>query len=114
MGRADRLRGRPLAGRSLLWRGQEVLAGPAGRRPRAGVFGHAAEDLRTSRGPAPGRYSVIDLDSLGTSLDGRLLPKGFTEEGGTKRENGVETLLPQRAALRLADVLTIAFETVQR
>lgn len=72
------------------------------------------EHLRIRRDPATGRFHVIDLSSLGTSLDGKRLPKGFTDESGTKRENGVETALPPRAALRLADVLTIAFETVQR
>lgn len=68
------------------------------------------EHLRIRRDPATGTFFVIDLSSLGTSLDGRRLPKGYGDEGGTKRENGVETPLPARATLRLADLVTVEFE----
>lgn len=72
------------------------------------------EHLRIRREPATNTFFVIDLSSLGTTMDGTPLPKGYTEEGGTKRENGVETPLPDRAALRLAGVLTIEFENARR
>jgi hypothetical protein len=68
------------------------------------------EHLRIRRDPATGAFFVIDLSTLGTSLDGRRLPRGYSDEGGTKRENGVETPLPPRATLRLADLVTVDFE----
>jgi hypothetical protein len=68
------------------------------------------EHLRIRRDATTGAFFVIDLSSLGTSMDGQRLPRGYTDDGGTKRENGTETRLPARASLRLADVVTMEFE----
>ena len=68
------------------------------------------EHLRIRRDPATGHFFVVDLSSLGTTLDGRALPRGYEEVDGTKRENKVETRLPSRGRLGLADTVFIDFE----
>ena len=70
------------------------------------------EHLRIRRDPASGQLFVVDLSSLGTTLDGKTLPRGYDDVDGTKRENKVETPLPKRGRLGLADVVSIDFEVV--
>jgi hypothetical protein len=55
----------------------------------------------------------VDLSSLGTTIDGKRVPKGYEEADGSKRENGVESALPDRARIGLADTVYLDFE-VQR
>lgn len=71
------------------------------------------EHARLRRDPATGRFYLIDLSSLGTTIDGRAVPPGFELVDGMRRENGVETELPPRARIGLAGVLTIEFEQVR-
>ena len=70
------------------------------------------EHLRIRRDPATGRLFAVDLSSLGTTLDGRALPRGYDEVDGTKRENKVETPLPPRGRLGLADTVFIDVEVI--
>jgi hypothetical protein len=72
------------------------------------------EHLRLRRDPASGSFYVVDLSSLGTTVDGRAVPRGYEEVEGSKRENGVETALPNRARLGLADTVYLDFEAVPR
>lgn len=72
------------------------------------------EHLRIRRDPHSNGFFVIDLSSLGTTLNGRRLPKGYDEADGTKRENGVETPLPDSARLGMADTVYLAFEKVSK
>lgn len=72
------------------------------------------EHLRIRRDADTGRFFAIDLSSLGTSLNGTRLPKGYDEVDGSKRENGVETPLPDRARLGLADTVYLDFEAIGR
>ena len=71
------------------------------------------EHVRLRRDPKTGRFFVIDLSSLGTTLNGRHVPKGYDEVDGTKRENGVETLLPDSATIGLADTVFLEFGVVR-
>ena len=71
------------------------------------------EHLRLRRDPATGRFFVVDLSSLGTTVDGRRVPRGYEETDGSKRENGVETPLGDRARLGLAETVYIDFEAVR-
>ena len=68
------------------------------------------EHARLRRDPQTGRFYLIDLSSLGTTLNGRHVPKGFDESDGTKRENGAETALPDSAKIGLADTIFLTFE----
>ena len=67
------------------------------------------EHARIRRDPATGRFFLIDLSSLGTTLNGRHVPRGYDEVDGTKRENGVETPLPDQARIGLAEIVYLEF-----
>ena len=70
------------------------------------------EHARIRRDRQTGRFFLIDLSSLGTTLNGRHVPRGYEEHEGTKRENGVETLLPDTARIGLADTVFLDFNKV--
>lgn len=72
------------------------------------------EHLRIRRDPATGGFFAIDLSSLGTTVDGKRLPKGYDEGEGGKRENGTETPLPPRARIGMADTVYLDFEILSR
>jgi len=72
------------------------------------------EHARIRRDPATGRFFLIDLSTLGTSVDGRRAPKGYDEEGGNKRENGVEMPLADAARIGLAEMIYLDFQAVAR
>jgi hypothetical protein len=70
------------------------------------------EHARIRRDRETGRFSLIDLSSLGTTLNGRHVPRGYEEREGAKRENGVETPLPDTARIGLADIVFLDFKKV--
>jgi FHA domain/Protein of unknown function (DUF3662) len=67
------------------------------------------EHARIRRDPQTDRFFLIDLSSLGTTLNGRHIPKGYDEVEGDKRENGSETALPDVAKIGLADTVFLEF-----
>lgn len=68
------------------------------------------EHVRIRRDSSSGAFFIIDLSTLGTTLNGRRLPKGYDEVDGTKRENGVETPLPSGSRIGLADTVYLQFD----
>jgi hypothetical protein len=70
------------------------------------------EHARIRRDPASGTFYLIDLSSLGTTLNGRHVPVGYERAGGLKRETGAETALPDSARIGLADVVFLDFRRV--
>jgi hypothetical protein len=70
------------------------------------------EHARIRRDPQTGGFYLIDLSSLGTTLNGRHVPRGYEERDGAKRENGVETPLPDVARIGLADTVFLDFRKV--
>jgi hypothetical protein len=70
------------------------------------------EHARIRRDPQTGQFFLIDLSSLGTTLNGRHVPRGYDEVDGTKRENGTETPLPNQARIGLADTVYLQFVLV--
>lgn len=70
------------------------------------------EHARIRRDPETGRFFLIDLSTLGTTLNGRHVPRGYDEVDGTKRENGVETPLPDQARIGLAETVYLDFGVV--
>lgn len=77
----------------------------------------AAEDVsrehaRIRRDPGTGAFFLIDLSTLGTTLNGRHVPRGVEERDGVKRENGLESELPDRARIGLANTVFLEFERV--
>jgi hypothetical protein len=71
------------------------------------------EHARIRRDATADRFFLIDLSSLGTTLNGRHIPKGYDEVDGTKRENGAETALPEVAKVGLADTVFLEFRKVR-
>jgi hypothetical protein len=71
------------------------------------------EHARIRRHPQTGEFFLIDLSSLGTTLNGRHVPRGYEQVDGSKRENGVETLLPDRARIGLAAAIHLDFEVIR-
>lgn len=59
-----------------------------------------------------GRFYVKDLSTLGTSVDGKAIPSGIEIVGGERREKDIESPLPQRASIGLADMIVLNFESV--
>jgi hypothetical protein len=71
------------------------------------------EHARIRRDPASGGFFLIDLSTLGTTLNGRHVPAGFETIDGRKRENGAETAIPDRARIGLADTVFLDFEAAR-
>jgi hypothetical protein len=71
------------------------------------------EHARIRRDPQTGRFFLIDLSLLGTTLDGRHVPRGYETVENAKRENGAETALPDRGRIGLADMLYLDFEKLR-
>jgi len=69
------------------------------------------EHARIRRDDASGAFFLIDLSTHGTTVNGARVPRGFEQVEGRKRENGVETPLPSRAAIGLAHAVVIDFES---
>jgi FHA domain len=71
------------------------------------------EHARIRRDPATARYFLIDLSSLGTTLNGRHVPAGSEMVDGSKRENGAETPLPNQARIGLAETVFLEFSVTR-
>jgi len=71
------------------------------------------EHARIRRDGATGQFFLIDLSTLGTTLNGRHVPRGVEVHEGAKRENGAETALPPRARIGLAETVFLDFEQLQ-
>ena len=67
------------------------------------------EHARIRRDAASDRFFLIDLSTLGTTMNGRHVPKGFDDVDGTKLENGSETALPDVATIGLAGTIFLDF-----
>jgi hypothetical protein len=70
------------------------------------------EHVRIRRDPKSGAFFLIDLSTLGTTLNGRHVPRGLDDSQGTRRENGAETALPDAARIGLADMVFLEFHKV--
>ena len=67
------------------------------------------EHLRIRR-DSSGSFFVSDLSMLGSTVNGKRLPKGFDEVAGERRPNGVETPLPAGSRIGLADTVFLDFD----
>jgi FHA domain len=96
-----------------------IVIGRGGIAYRADVRIDASVDVsrehaRIRRDPVSGSFFIVDLSTLGTTLNGQRLPKGYDDSDGTKRENGVETPLPGGSRIGLADTVFVQFDIVGR
>jgi pSer/pThr/pTyr-binding forkhead associated (FHA) protein len=72
------------------------------------------EHARIRRDARSGSFFIIDLSTLGTTVNGQRLPQGYEVADGTKRENGIETPLPSGARIGLADTVFLQFDVAVR
>jgi pSer/pThr/pTyr-binding forkhead associated (FHA) protein len=70
------------------------------------------EHARIRRDGQSGNFFLIDLSTLGTTLNGRHVPRGYDEVEGVRRANGSETLLADQARIGLADTVYLNFSRV--
>jgi hypothetical protein len=70
------------------------------------------EHARLRRDPQSGRFFLIDLSSLGTTVNGRRIPSGVDEGEGRKKENGMEVPLEDGSRIGLADTVFLDFRIV--
>jgi hypothetical protein len=96
-----------------------VTIGRGGIAYRADVRVDASVDVsrehaRIRRDPARNTFFIVDLSTLGTTVNGAKVPKGYDVIDGTKKENGVETPLSSGARIGLADTVYLDFEIVGR
>ena len=71
------------------------------------------EHARIRRDPATGQFFLIDLSTLGTTLNNRHVPRGYDEVDGVKRETGVETPIPDGARIGLAETVFLGFSLAE-
>ena len=95
-----------------------VVIGRGGIAHRVDVRIEASVDVsrehaRIRRDSATGRFLITDLSTLGTTINGQPLARGYVEADGVKRENGTETTLPSGARIGLADTVYLEFEVVK-
>ena len=67
------------------------------------------EHVRIRRDPS-GAFYVSDHSMLGTTVNGKRLPKGYDEVDGERRPNGVETPLVDGSRIGLADTVFLDFQ----
>ena len=96
-----------------------IVIGRGGIAYRADVRIDASVDVsrehaRIRRDAATGVFFIIDLSTLGTTVNGQRLPRGYDDADGTKRENGVETPLPGGSRIGLADTVFLQFDIAGR
>jgi FHA domain-containing protein len=96
-----------------------VTIGRGGIAYRADVRIDASVDVsrehaRIRRDLRHGTFFIVDLSTLGTTVNGVRLPRGYEDAGGTKRENGVETPLTTGSRIGLADTIYLDFEILRR
>lgn len=98
---------------------ESITIGRGGIAYRADVKIEASVDVsrehaRIRRDTASGRFFLIDLSTLGTTVNGQRVPRGFDDADGTKRENGAEVALPDGARIGLADAVFLQFDLARR
>jgi pSer/pThr/pTyr-binding forkhead associated (FHA) protein len=98
---------------------ESIVIGRGGIAYRADVRIDASVDVsrehaRIRRDPVSGAFFIIDLSTLGTTLNGQRLPRGYDEADGAKRENGVETSLAGGSRIGLADTVFLQFDIIAR
>ncbi len=68
------------------------------------------EHFRLRRDPASGQFFLKDLSRLGTTINGEKVPSSIEFVNGEKRDKEIETPVPPKARIGLADVLFLDFQ----
>lgn len=96
--------------------GDAITIGRGGAALRVDVRIDSSADVSREhlsiRKDLSGRFFVSDLSMLGTTVNGKRLPKSYDEVDGVRKPNGVESELTHGSRLGLADTIYIDFEVV--
>ncbi len=97
---------------------QTITIGRGRTADRADLVVAAAADVsrlhaRIRYDAASGQFLLSDLSAFGTTLNQRHVPRGYDEHAGVRTDNDVETPLPDRARIGLADMVYLDFEIVR-
>jgi hypothetical protein len=68
------------------------------------------EHCRIRRDPATGRFFLKDVSQFGTTVDGKKIPGSLEKKDGQDRDRNVETPIPARTVIGLADSVFLNFE----
>jgi hypothetical protein len=68
------------------------------------------EHFRLRRDSASGQFFLKDLSRLGTTINGEKVPSSIEFVNGEKRDKEIETPVPAKARIGLADVLFLDFQ----
>lgn len=68
------------------------------------------EHFRLRRDPASGQFFLKDLSRLGTTINGEKVASSIEFVDGEKRDKEIETPVPAKARIGLADVLFLDFQ----
>jgi hypothetical protein len=68
------------------------------------------EHFRLRRDPASGQFFLKDLSRLGTTINGEKVPSSIEFVNGEKRDKEIESPVPAKARIGLADVLFLDFQ----
>jgi len=69
------------------------------------------EHFRLRRDPASGQFFLKDLSRLGTTINGDPVPSSIEIVNGEKHDRNVETPVPDKARIGLANVLFLEFRS---
>ena len=68
------------------------------------------EHCRIRRDAATGKFFLKDLSQFGTTIDGKRVPGSLDTQDGQDRDRNIETAIPPRAVIGLADTIFLNFE----
>jgi hypothetical protein len=68
------------------------------------------EHCRIRRDPATGSFFLKDVSQFGTTVDGKKIPGSLEKKDGQDRDRNLETPIPSRAIIGLADSVFLNFE----
>lgn len=71
------------------------------------------EHFQVRRDAASGRFFIKDLSRFGTWVNGTRVPPSITLVNGLEQDQNIETPLPSKAAINLADVLLLEFKVLR-
>ena len=71
------------------------------------------EHVQLRRDASTGKFFIKDLSTLGTTVNGKRIPKSIEQVDGADVDKNVEAALPEKANIGLAGVVTLNFKAAK-
>jgi hypothetical protein len=71
------------------------------------------EHCRLRRDPVGGRFYIKDVSQFGTTVNGKAVPSSIETVNGEQQDRNVETPLPAKARIGLAEMVFLDFEQTE-